>query len=87
MPPPPHDIVIIATILAPRAPSETYLEGTSGDVGPMEGLLALFGGLGRPKLGVAEVLAGKCVHVDQFAETTKSVLRKRRGREMMHKRA
>ena len=62
------------------AASETYLEGTSGDVCPMEGLLALFGGFGRPELGVAEVLARKRVDVDQLAETTKRVLRAARKR-------
>jgi len=54
--------------------SVNNLEGTSGDVCPMEGLLALFGGFGRPELGVAEVLARKRVDVDQLAETTKRVL-------------
>ena len=69
-------IVIPITLAA----SETYLEGTSGDVCPMEGLLALFGGFGRPELGVAEVLTRKGVHVDQLAETTKRVLRAARKR-------
>ena len=51
-----------------------YLEGASGDVRPVESLLALLGSLVGGVLGVAEVLAWQRVDVDQIAKTAKGVL-------------
>lgn len=51
-----------------------YLEGASGDVRPVESLLALLGSLAGGVLGVAEVFARQRVNVDQLAKAAKGVL-------------
>ena len=70
----------------PPAAHPPYLEGAAGDVGSMQRLLAGFGGFDGAVFGVAEVLAGQRVHVDQLAKTAKGVLQhvRRQSARMTH---